>query len=67
MRSLKQRPGQHPVAGVLDNPSTVFGDFRIHEQAQMVLKLCVRPLFVHASQSAITSDIGRQDGCEPSL
>jgi hypothetical protein len=59
--------GQHPVAGVLDNPPTVLGDLGIDKKAQVVLELRVRALFVHAGQPAVTSHIRRQDGCEPSL
>jgi hypothetical protein len=40
--------GQQAITGVLDNSPTVFGDLRINQNAQMVLKPGVRPLLVHA-------------------
>jgi len=45
----------------------MLSDFGIDEGAQVILELGVRSLFVDAGQAAVTSDIGRQDSCEPSL
>jgi len=58
---------QHPVAGVLDNPSTVLSNFGFDQGAQMLNESGVRPLLVQTNQPAIPSHIGRQDGCGPSL
>src|SRR6516164_4006683 len=58
---------QQPIAGILDYPPTVLSDFGFDVGAQMVLKPGVRPLFVQACQPTVTSHIGRQDGCKPSL
>jgi hypothetical protein len=58
---------QHSVPGVLDDTSTVLSDLGTDERAQMVLKLGVRSLLVQASQPAVASDIGCEDGCKASL
>jgi hypothetical protein len=59
--------GQQPISGLLDNPAAVFGNLRVDKRAQMVLELGVRAFLIQASQPAIASHIGRQDGCKPSL
>jgi hypothetical protein len=53
--------GQHPIPGVLDDPATVFGDLRIDERPQMILKLDVRAFFVRAGKPAVSGYVGRQD------
>jgi len=53
---------QQPVASVLDKPPTVLSDFRIDKRAQVALEMGVSALFVEASQPAVASHIGRQDG-----
>jgi len=58
---------QHSVPGVLDDPATVFGNLRINKSAQMGLKVDVRALFVHTSQSAVASHVGRQYGSKPAF
>jgi hypothetical protein len=39
---------EHAVAGILDNAPTMPADFRVDNDAQMLLKLSVRALFVLA-------------------
>ena len=53
---------QHPVSGVLDDPTTVFGNLGIDKSAQMGLKLDVGALFVHTGQPTVASHVGRQYG-----
>src|SRR5262245_12617304 len=52
---------QQPVSGVLDDTSTVFGDLGKDKGAQMVRELGVCPLFIQASQPAVSSHIGCED------
>jgi hypothetical protein len=58
---------QHAVAGVLNDPSTVFGDFGFDERAKMVLQLDVCALLVAAHEPAVSGHISREDGGQPSL
>jgi hypothetical protein len=59
--------GQHPVAGVLDDPATVFGNLGIDKSAQMGLKLDVRALFVLTGQPAVAGYIDGQYGNKSAL
>jgi hypothetical protein len=59
--------GQQPISRVLDDTPTVLCDFRIYEGGQMLSELKMRSLFIKASQTTISCDIGRQNGSEPPL
>src|SRR5262249_26577569 len=58
---------QDAIAGAFDDPSSVFTDFGIDERGSVALQLGKRTLFVGAHQSAVASDISRENGREPSL
>src|SRR5262249_19373786 len=66
------RPGIYETSTNIRNPELPLGspqpgDLGIDDRAQVTLKLGVGSLFVHTGQAAVSSHIGRQDGCEPSL
>src|SRR5262249_18038856 len=58
---------QQAIAGGLDNTPTVLRDLRFEQRAQVILKLGVRSLLIQASQAAVASHIGREDGCKLTL
>src|SRR5690348_4944281 len=45
----------------------MFGDLRCDQDTQMLLQTQVRSLLVHAGQPAVASNIGGENGSEPSL
>src|SRR5262249_32885462 len=59
--------GQQPVADVLDDAPSVFGDLRINYGAEVILELGVCSFLVQRRKPTVTSDIRRQDSCETSL
>jgi hypothetical protein len=58
---------QQPVAGGLDHPPLVFGEFRIDQLAAQRLEPGQCPGLVLAHQPRVTRDIGREDGGETAL
>jgi hypothetical protein len=56
---------QHPVAGGLDDPTPVLGDFGINQFLAMRLQLSKGSLFVNAHQLAVASNVGRQNRGKP--
>jgi hypothetical protein len=53
---------KHSVASALDNPTAMFSDFGIDENAQMFLYSDERVLLGPAGQPTVASDIGRENG-----
>jgi hypothetical protein len=58
---------EHPIAGALNDPPPVLVDLGAHEDMQMLLQLEVGPFLVQAGQPAVASDIGCENGREPTL
>ena len=56
---------QHAIAGGIDDAASVLVDFGIDELAPVRLQPGERPLLVDADQPAVASDIGGQDGNDP--
>ena len=54
----------HPVAGGIDDAPTMPGDFGINQFFAVCLELAKRALLVGTHQPAVSSDIGREDGCQ---
>src|SRR6266436_2400911 len=52
---------QHPVAGVLHNPSAVFFDFRIDQLAEMGLEAFMSAFLVRPHQPRVAGHIGGKD------
>jgi hypothetical protein len=59
--------GQQPVSRVLDDTAAMFGDLGIDKGAEVVRKPGMCTLFIQAGEPAVSSDIGRQDGCKSTL
>jgi len=58
---------QHAVAGCLHDPSAMLLNFGIDEGSSVGFQLGQSALFVGAHETAVSSDIGGEDRCEPSF
>jgi hypothetical protein len=59
--------GQQPVSRVLDDTAAMFSDLGIDKGTEVVRKPGMCTLFIQAGEPAVSSDIGRQDGCKSTL
>jgi hypothetical protein len=58
---------EEAVSGGLYDPTTVLGDFWIHERVAMDLELGQRALLVGRHETTVANDVGSQDCCKPTL
>jgi hypothetical protein len=56
---------QCPVTGGLDDATAMLCNFGINEFAPVRLKRCDGTLLINAHQTAISGDIGGEDGSQP--
>ena len=54
--------GQQPVAGGLDDSSAMLLDLRVDQSTPMLVQPCQGAFLVGAHETAVTGDIGRQNG-----
>src|SRR6516225_9909030 len=58
---------EEAVSGGLHDPTTVLGDFWIHESAAVLLQPSERTFLVGRHETTVANDISGQDGCKPTL
>jgi hypothetical protein len=62
-----QKLAQDAVAGRLENAALMLGDLRVNQFAAQRLDACQRAGLILTHESAVSRDIGREDGGEPAL
>jgi hypothetical protein len=58
---------EEAVSRGLHDPTTVLGDFWVHESSAVALEPGERAFLVGRHETTVTNDISGQDGCEPTL
>jgi len=58
---------EEAVSSGLHDPTTVLGNFWVHESAAVALELGQRAFLVSRHETTVANDISGQDGCKPTL